>query len=446
MRELAAKYKFTKVSKTVQVLIFLTVFVNTYIFFKQPFEGHLYYLVFLTLLPLFMMKYGLPRNIVLILISLGVVGWLNVAFGKNSSFGFIKIWGGFILNLMFYYYVLKYYRFNLTQIFAIYLKVSFFIALIGFVQIVSKIVGFTPGYNFQWLFNKWGAIEGGFVGIRVNSIYSEPATLGTSMAPAAYIAMSNLIHKKEFVLTKLQSIAIVIIYLLSASSVAFVGLLIILFLVTDSLKFRYFLIGSTLAVVGGIILYSNSQDFKYRVDTSVALWWYKDYQIENTNSSSFVLYNNANVSYAAFLEAPLFGTGLGSYEKAFEKHTLTKTILNYDFEFNTADGNSLFFRMVVETGLIGIVLVFLVLIRGFISKRDETDELLVHSLISQAIFVMIVLYLFRQGNYFLNGFVLFVLIYYFNWKQYEKKKKELEMIPVEAVEVPKEDELSFMSD
>lgn len=426
MKDLASKYNFTNVNKSVQFLIFLTVFVNTYIFFSQPFEGHLYYLVFLGMLPLFVMRFGLPQNVIVILIALGVVGWINVAIGSNSSFSFIKIWGGFILNLMFYYYVLRYYNFNLTQLFAIYLKVSFFIALIGFVQVAAKIVGFGPGYNFQWLFNKWGSIEGGFVGVRVNSIYSEPATLGTSMAPAAYVAINNLLHKKEFVLTKLQSAAIAMVYLLSASSVAFVGLLVIFFLVTDSIKLRYFLIGLGLSIGGGITLYQQSPEFRYRVDTSIALWVYQDYRIENTNSSSFVLYNNANVSYEAFLEAPLFGTGLGSYEQAFEKHTLTTKVLNYDFEFNTADGNSLFFRTVVETGLVGVFLILLVLFRGFIPKKDEIEELHVHRLISQGIFVMILLYLLRQGNYFLNGFFLFCLIYYFNWKQYTTKKLALE--------------------
>lgn len=434
MKQLAKKYNFTPVSRTVEVLVFITVFINTYIFFKQPFEGHLYYLIFLGLLPLFLLKYPLPQYVVIVLISLGTVGWINVAFGNNTVFGFIKIWGGFILNLMFYYFVLRYYKFNIVQIFAIYLKVSFVVAVIGYLQVASKIVGFLPGYNFTWLFNKWGVVEGGFVGIRVNSIYSEPATLGTSMAPAVYVAMYNILHKKKFVLNKLQSFAIIGIYLLSASSVAFVGLFLIIFLVTDSIKLRYFLIGLSLAIIGGVFLYQKSPDFKYRIDTSVALWFYQDYRIQNTNSSSFVLYNNANVTFQSFKEAPVFGTGLGSYELAFERHTLTKKVLNYEFEFNTSDGNSLFLRLLVETGLIGVIAMIFVLIKGFVRKKDEVIELLPYRLISQGIFVMISLYLMRQGNYFLNGFFMFFLIYLYNWKQYQTKRNELMSAVVEDAE------------
>lgn len=433
MKGLASTYNFTPVSRAVEVLIFVTVFINTYVFFKQPFEGHLYYLIFLGLLPLFLLKYALPQYVVVVLISLGTVGWINVAFGNNTAFGFIKIWGGFILNLTFYYFVLRYYRFNLIQIFSIYLRVSFAVAVIGYVQIVAKIVGFIPGFNFSWLFNKWGIVEGGFVGIRVNSIYSEPATLGTSMAPAVYVAMYNLLHKKKFILNKLQSSAIVIIYILSSSSVAFIGLFLIIFLVTDSIKLRYFLIGLTIAIIGGIFLYQKSPDFKYRIDTSVALWFYQDYRIENTNSSSFVLYNNANVTMEALAESPFLGTGLGSYEVAFEKYTLTKKVLNYEFEFNTADGNSLLFRLLVETGIVGAIAVIFILIKGFVRKKDEVIELLPYRLISQGIFVMIALYLMRQGNYFLNGFFMFFLIYMYNWKQYQAKRKELMSAVVEQL-------------
>lgn len=417
MKSWAKEYNFTKVSKLIEGLIFITVFINTIVFFKQPFEGHLYYVVFLTLLPLFALKFGAPQHISVILAFLGLVGLINVGIGNVKTFDFIKIYGGLLLNGFFYYYVIRYYKYNIKQIFAIYLKICFWVAVIGFVQIASKIVGFKMGYDFTWIFNKWGFVEGGFVGIRVNSVFSEPATLGTSMAPALYVALYNLLHKKTLVLTKFESIAIAIIYPLSASSVAFIGVFITLFLVTDSLRLRYFLVGIGLAIIGAIFLYKYSSDFQYRVDTSMALWLYEDYDIENTNSSSFVLYNNAHVTMSAFTDAPILGTGLGSYGQAFEKYTLTKQVLNYDFEFNTSDGNSLFFRMLVETGLVGVGAFLFIIFRCFISKSksESKEELVIHRIISHGIFVMLMLYLLRQGNYFLNGFILFVLLYYYNF-------------------------------
>ena len=41
---------------------------------------------------------------------------------------------------------------------------------------------------------------------------------------------------------------------------------------------------------------------------------------------------------------------------------------------------------------------------------------------------MILLYLLRQGNYFLNALPMFVMIYYFNWKQFKVFQREKELI------------------
>lgn len=418
-----SQYQETKVSKVIEFLIFISVFISSYTFFKQPFEGYLHYLVFILLIPFFALKFGYPKYIAQILIGFFLVGIANVFLNVYPPFDFIKIWGGLFLSLTFYYYVLCYYKFNLRQIFKTYLTWAYYICLIGYVQLASFIVGFGLGYDYTWIFNKWGFVEGGLLGIRVNSVFSEPATLGTTLAPAAYIALYNLLHKKNFLINKVQSVVIISIFILASSSTAYIGLLIILFLVTDSLKVRYFFVGAIGVVLLVFSLYSYSEDFKYRIDSSRALWIDQDYSIENTNSSSFVLYNNYHVTSSALAESPFFGTGLGSYSEAFENYTITKTVLNYDFEFNTADGNSLLFRMLVETGLIGAGFFIFLVIRGFVPKRQSESFMIHHRLIGQAIFIMIMLYLLRQGNYFLNAFPFFVLMYYYNWKQYKQAQK-----------------------
>ena len=419
----ALEYKEIKVSKVVEFLIFISVFISSYTFFKQPFEGYLHYLVFILLIPFFALKYGYPKYIAQILIGFAIVGIFNVFLDLYPPFDFIKIWGGLLLSLTFYYYVLCYYKFNLQQIFKVYLTWAYYICLIGYFQLASFIVGFGFGYNYTWIFNKWGVVDGGLLGLRVNSVFSEPATLGTTLGPAAYVALYNLLHKKNFLISKVQSMVILSIFILASSSTAYIGLLLILFLVSDSLKVRYFFVGAIGVVLLVFSLYSYSVDFKYRIDSSRALWIDNDFSIENTNSSSFVLYNNYRVTSDALAVSPFFGTGLGSYSQAFENYTITKTVLNYDFEFNTADGNSLFFRMMVETGLVGTGLFIFLLIRGFIPKRKSESHIIHHRIIGQAIFIMIMLYLLRQGNYFLNAFPFFVLMYYYNWKQYKESQR-----------------------
>ncbi len=370
------------------------------------------------------MKYGYPQFLMKILGIIAITGIYNVIAGNCTSFGFIKIWGGMLLSFSFYYYVLCYYKFNLFQLFSVYLKWSFFAAALGLIQLFTFIVGFGPGYNYSWLLNKWGVIEGGLFGIRVNSLFAEPSTLAAVLAPAVYVAVYNMIHKSNFILNKKESIIIIICYLVTSSSTAYLGLMLIIFLVIDGFKIRYLFLGLGIGIIGFFIFYKYSLDFQSRIDSSIALWVYEDFRIENTNTSGFVLYNNFHIGYETFKESPLIGHGVGSFELGYEKHTLTKTVLNYNFELNTSDGNSLFIRMMGETGLLGLGSFLFLIIRGFVAKRTR-EELVKYRILSQAVLIMILLNLLRQGNYFLNGFPFFVLLYYYNWKEYKRVEGKL---------------------
>ena len=422
----AEKYNFTKVNKNIEVLIFISIFVSSIVFFKEPFEFYLHYVIFLMLLPFFFIRYGYPKYVIQILLLLLAVGVINVFMNGFAMFGFIKVWGGMFLGMTFYYHVLRYYQFNMMQIFNVYAKWSFYVCVIGLIQIISFRIGFQKGFDYSWILNKWGAVPGGLLGLRVNSIFSEPSTLAAVIAPAMYLSFYNLLHKENLFINKKQSLLIIFIYIMSSSSTGYLAILITLFLVTDSLKIRYFFVGTTASVLLFFVGYRYSEDFKYRVDTSEALWLRQDYGIENTNSSSFVLYNNWHVASTAFVDSPIFGTGLGSYSVAYEKHSLTKSVLNYDFEFNTSDGNSLFIRMLVETGLVGVVFLLLIIFRCFIPKKTADKEFK-YRIISHAILIMILVYFLRQGNYFLNAFPMFVMMYYYNWKQYKKSLEEKEI-------------------
>jgi O-antigen ligase len=173
-------------------------------------------------------------------------------------------------------------------------------------------------------------------------------------------------------------------------------------------------------VVLFFISYNYVNEFKLRVDAAKGLWIDKNFGIKNTNNSSFVLYNNLNIAFESLSNHPFLGTGLGSHESAFKKYSLTKTMLNYNFEFNIKDGNSLFVRLCTETGLIGLIFVFYILIYGFIYKTNMSDsEENTHELISHSLFIILVLTLLRQGNYMLNGLPLIFFVYYYNGKNYK---------------------------
>ena len=130
-----------------------------------------------------------------------------------------------------------------------------------------------------------------------------------------------------------------------------------------------------ISLAGFSVAYKNVIDFKSRVDAAKGLWFENDFRIRNTNNSSFVLYNNLHIAKESLKKYPIFGTGLGSHESAL-KFTLTKSLIQYDFEFNIKDGNSLFIRLCTETGLVGLSFVILLIIRGFIYKVDDQNDFL----------------------------------------------------------------------
>lgn len=433
----AEKYRYSPVSVRIEKVIFLSLFSTAFVFFKTPFEFYFHYIIFLALLPFFILKYRFPKLVFQIMTIPLIVGVINVLGENTDQFSFIKVFGGLLLTLVFYQYVMLYYEFNVKRLFKMYVKWCYWIALIGLVQQVSYILGFKLGYDYSWLLNKWGVIPGGILGLRVNSIISEPSGLAIVLMPAVYVAIYNLFRKESFIIDKKQSAVILLVLILTSSSTGLIGLIVAFMLASDTLNVRYIAIGVAISIGGGYAAYYNIDEFRSRVDTSIGLWIENDFDIKNTNSSSFVLYNNVQVATQNLKEHPFFGTGLGSHESAYEKYSLTNTVVLYDFSFNTKDGNSMLIRLLSETGLLGAGFILFILFRSFVHK-NRNSELNEYRIISQGLFVLIFVSLLRQGNYMLNGFPLIMLLYYYTKKEYTKRKIELLKVEVFNKEI-KED-------
>ena len=371
------------------------------------------------LLPFFLVKYGVPKFLLQVLALPLLVGLFYILTEENLPFTFLKVFGGVFITSLFFYGWIQHFKTDVQLIFKWYCYSCWVLVIIGIIQVFSFFIGFKYGYDFSWFLNKWGFVEGGVIGLRVNSILSEPTYLATALAPVIYVSIHNLISKSTYLFNKFQSILILVVAILTTSSIGYLGILISILLCTETIRIRYILFGIIITALTFTLAYNNVKDFRSRVDAAQGLWINNDYGIANTNNSSFVLYNNLHVAKENLTRFPFFGTGLGSHETAFKKFTLTKTLLPYDFEFNIKDGNSLFIRLCTETGLLGLGFVLLVIARGFIYKVDNKKEhMLNHKIISQSLFVLLVLVLIRQGNYMLNGLPLLFLLYYFNGENY----------------------------
>ena len=113
-----------------------------------------------------------------------------------------------------------------------------------------------------------------------------------------------------------------------------------------------------------------------------------------------------------FLNNPFFGSGIGSHEIAFNKFSLTKKFFDLNiFANNSKDANSLFLRVVSETGIAGLIFVFYIIFSG-IKSTNNLNQL--EFIISISLLILILLSLLRQGNYFLNGLPLIFIMFYYN--------------------------------
>ena len=218
-------------SKLIDLGIFSILFFSVIILFKTPFEFYLNYIPLILLLIVFIFKYRFPTQIFYIFVPLLIFGLINIFFENDTFADFLKIYLNIFIGVLFFYYVFEYYERDIVKFFSIYMIFSFGVCVIGLLQFISFLIGFKYGYNYSWLgFNKWGVISGGSFGIRINSFFSEPSYMAASIGPAFFISVYNLFFRASYFITRNKSILIIIIYLLTFSSVAYLGILFVVIL------------------------------------------------------------------------------------------------------------------------------------------------------------------------------------------------------------------------
>ncbi len=328
-----------------------------------------------------------------------------------------------------------------------YMKGCFWVACLGLFQLVSFWINFKYGYDWRAFtpFNKWGPSLGG-LGLRINSTFSEPASLGVTLGPAFFIAFYELILKSERFITRNQCIAILVAYVLSYSSVAYMCIFTSIILITLNFGLlRYVFFAIPVSIILFNLAYSSAPEFRDRVDGMKVLFIDKILEknaqqnennslrvqniksiIKQVHGSSFVLYNNYHIATENFKNNPMFGSGLGSHEYAFDKYNLSY-IIGGIYEFNTTDANSMFLRLLSETGLMGVLFALIFIFKFFVAKSLFGEEDEEYWLISNAILVIIIAQLLRQGNYTYSGFFLFGWMYYYNSLNYKEYRKQLFM-------------------
>lgn len=389
-----------------------------------PFDLYYYYPIYIFFLISMGFQYGklsLPPTwfnaaVFSIFILSFLVTWYNGLLGME----YVKQVLGITFSAFVLYNVMYVFEFNCKRIFDIYLKLAFFVALHGVIDNLLHILGIhlTP------------YVSTGPLIYREYGIMGEPFYLTMALTPAVIYLLCHF--KRTWATEKFKFITILLCYLVTYSSIAVFGLMLGIFFslyLNDFFNARKNkIVLAPLLLLPAILLINFMIDnvglINARFTDTSALFFSSNVStsdIHGTNSSTFALYSNFIISRDAFTANPLLGSGLGSHPLIFEKTFLEyfppSYLENYGNQ-NQQDANSKFFRLMSETGLVGLIL-FLWATFGFLARKKKmiTSQLKELGSINFSIFIYIILGLIRNGNYINIGFFLFFFLYYYTHKQ-----------------------------
>ncbi len=401
-----------KEMKRINFLVISTLFLTSIVLFKSPFEFYIFYIPVLALFPFFIKRLEFNKGLVAFFVIIGLASLYGLLTESNTIGNFLKVYISIILLYSFYYYAIAYNNFRVLPLFLLYLKFCRVIAVIGIIQVISYTIGFTPGYDFRWLFNKYTLVANENH-IRLSSIIAEPSQYAFLLAPAMFVSLYTLIYNNTVFQSRKASLLILLTTVLTFSTHAYI---VILFSVMFVLMKKFNLIKSLVFIfillTGFIFIYNTKPIIRERIDDSVLI--IKDvhrindrYFLSKLNNSSFTLLNNSVVALGSFSENPISGGGLGSHPVSFDKYSITRQRYLPFQDFNAMDANSLFLRLLSELGLLGIAIFLFVLFKFRYRNANDT----IAWVVSHGILVMLIAALLREGHYYLSGVPLFLFMY-----------------------------------
>lgn len=313
--------------------------------------------------------------------------------GITPNYLISQIMGITIISTYYYNFIPFY---NKEEVIAVYLKMSVWVALIGYLFLFFQI-----------------NINGDS---RLQSIFKEPAHYAIVVIPACYYFLKT---KKYLSFTIVFGSLI-----MSQSSLGYIGCALMFVLSNISLKrVKYVLLTIPILTFTFFIIYNNFDFLKLRVDDT-----YQTLSAVNngkfkpqTNQSSYALLSNAYITNKNVQDHP-FGSGLGSH---FHMHTQVylKQMRPPPFlvtlkseKINAPDAASLFLRIISETGIIGL---FLILYLMFLSSKSYLSN---DFYFAQGIFIYLLLKLFRDGHYFPPELFFFIWMIYYTMRNKREAK------------------------
>ncbi|MCT3466999.1 hypothetical protein EFR21_08205 [Lactobacillus delbrueckii subsp. bulgaricus] len=353
-------------------------------------------------------KIRLNKGFLLVMLLIILQGCINMIIGYETYQLLIKQVAAISLCFIAYDNIIS--SFSPRKIMSVYWKAAFYMALIGDVEALLSLTN-NPAVTklpIVFTYTTYGGVVGPFP--RLASLCHEPSFLGYFLAPAVCMYLGKIIVPEltddslDVLNNKFEVIIILAAYIMTFSAVAYFGLGTMLIILWWQKGFSYNkLIIPVLIILLFLLAYNNVADFRMRINDT----WNVFNGLSQTltvNLSSFTYYANWNVAYSAFFHTKGFGSGIGSYQNMFDRFNIGNWGLS-GLNLNREDGNSAFFRILTELGVLGLLVVVYFLVKNFRYQKDK------YTIYSCAILTLFFMFLLRQGSYVHAGSIMFVCLY-----------------------------------
>lgn len=346
------------------------------------------------------------------------VGLFFVGTGDTDQTLFIKQCVGFTLYGLVFYNFFKGEQERVSGIVNLYVKCSVAVALLGLIQIGAYFLDLKAVYDYSWLIPGYRVSVMYFNGythsiLRVNSLLSEASHFVLAVIPAFMYLVYRVINRDRKAYTGASIIGLALVFTFSA--IGYVGLAVAVCMVIHrkfgATKFITTCIIVAICMTG---LFVKVGAFRNRL-LDIKRIFTEDIGLEEANVSSRTLLMNGLVTVESLRSSPFFGYGPGGHKDRYTAHMdeIFQRENNYTQRLNQYDGNSLFLRLLTETGIIGLGFLFMFFIRYYAGYRKE--DLLVWGM-QHGIIVLLILRLIREGNYFTCGSFFFLWLYFYLFK------------------------------
>jgi len=372
------------------------------------FDLYFYYILFPLLLVFLILMYNKLQveKVSIIVICILLLASIIVVLLKGYSYQYpLKQFFIFTFLFVFYYSIIKVNSFDVHTLFKIYVNITIVVALLGILQVLLYFLNITDIFS----------VLGISFTHRLKSITSEPSTIAYLFIPVVFVAVRNIFKNEYVYINKLNTYIILLSYLLTFSSIAYLGIFLTIVYNFKSLTFRRKIAYFSLFILLFFAVI-NIPDLRMRLSDTF-LTFFTGSDLEDINVSTLTLFINFKIALEIFKENYIIGTGIGTY--GINYNIYFSKLFDIDsssiLQFNKEDANSLFLRLLAETGIVGMFS-FFYFIFNFKTRYSLNDRYGLYEALNRGVFILIILRLLRFGNYFALGFPFFILIYVFTYK------------------------------